>query len=129
MGTSIRVIVVVMAVFFCAASASNDEGTAQPGEACGSDGDCVPGSVCFNQFCVGDGVLRFSLSWTADSDFDLHVMSPTGNEIYWQNTTADGGQLDVDQCAAGCTAGQHVENIVFTEGAPLGQYAFWVENF
>ena len=100
-----------------------------PGEACTGEEECVPGSVCFNGFCVGDGVLRFSMAWSVDSDFDLHVMTPRGSHIYWQTTTGDGGTLDVDQCVSTCGVGSHVENVVFVEGAPLGQYQVWVENF
>ena len=100
-----------------------------PGETCSEDEECVEGSLCFNNYCVGDGILRFSVAWNVDSDFDLHVMTPRGSHISWNMTTGDGGTLDVDQCVSTCGAGSHVENIVFVEGAPLGQYSAWVENF
>ncbi len=127
---AIRVIGLGLGVLALAASTSDGGGgDKMPGEACSGDEECVEGSICFNEFCVGDGVLRFTLAWSVDSDFDLHVMTPRGSHIYWQSTTGDGGTLDVDQCVSNCSAGSHVENVVFTESAPLGQYQYWVENF
>jgi hypothetical protein len=128
--TMVRAAALCAAVLALAASTSDGGGgTAMPGEACSEDEECVEGSLCFQNYCVGDGVLRFSVTWSVDSDFDLHVRTPNGNEINWSTTSADGGTLDVDQCVNACGAGTHVENVVFVEGAPLGQYSVWVENF
>ena len=128
-----RGIVLVLACLACLASASPDDegggGTQLPGETCSEEEMCVEGSVCYNGFCVGDGVLRFTLGWDVDSDFDLHVVTPNGTEIFWSTPTAEGGTLDVDQCVSTCGVGQHVENVVFIEQAPLGQYMYWAENF
>lgn len=130
MGThAIRAIVLGASVVALAASTSGGGGDHQVGEMCSGDEQCVEGSICFNSYCVGDGVLRVSLQWSVDSDFDLHLMTPRGGHIYWSTDTADGGTLDVDQCVSACGAGTHVENIVFPETAPLGQYMAWVENF
>jgi hypothetical protein len=126
---AIRAIVLGAAVVALAASTSDGGGDTPVGGSCSGDEECVEGSLCFNQFCVGDGVLRFSLSWSVDSDFDLHVMTPRGSHIYWQTSSGDGGTLDVDQCVSSCGEGGHVENIVFPEAAPIGQYQVWVENF
>lgn len=106
-------------------------GTTPIGDPCESTPECVPGSICFNEFCVGEGALRVSLSFTAGSDFDLHLLTPGGSEIYWNNDSAEGGVLDVDQCVAGsCDSGSsHVENIVFSADAPSGTYEVWVENY
>jgi len=104
-------------------------GTTEPGEACTETEECVPGSVCFNEFCVGQGALRISLGFEVDTDFDLHVDTPLGSEIYYGSTTADGGTLDVDQCVSSCGSGSHVENVVFYESAPGGTYTVRVENF
>ena len=93
-------------------------------------GGCVEGALCFEGVCVGGGRLRFSLSWTVISDFDLHVLTPEGIEIYFANRSDGGGELDVDDCALdGCLPGTHVENVVFTDAPPLGLYRVWVENF
>ena len=104
-------------------------GTIEVGEACTDSQECVPGSICYNQFCVGDGMLRISLGFDADSDYDLHVVTPYGNEIYYGNPYADGGELDVDQCISSCGFGSHVENIVFADSAPSGEYLVWVVNY
>ncbi len=52
---------------------------------------------------VGSGDVEISLSWGAPTDLDLHVVEPSGEEIYWGNkTSATGGMLDLDSNAA-CT--------------------------
>jgi hypothetical protein len=104
-------------------------GSLAVGEACEETEECVPGSVCFNKYCVGAGNLRVSLAFSVDSDFDLHVLTPGGSEIYYGETEANGGTLDVDQCVLPCGAGAHVENIVFDDTALSGQYEVWVVNF
>jgi uncharacterized protein YfaP (DUF2135 family) len=107
-----------------------DAGMIQVGDPCTPQDACVPGSECFNGYCVGSGTLRVSLAFEANSDFDLHLLTPLGNEIYFSNDTADGGTLDVDQCIGGCPEpGTHVENIVFMATAPSGVYEAWVENY
>jgi len=129
---SIRAIVVVLACLACLASTSADDGgggTQMPGQSCGEELRCVEGSICYNGTCVGNGALRFTLSWDVDSDFDLHVMTPDGSQIFWSSPSAQGGVLDVDQCASSCSVGQHVENVVFADDAPGGHYQYWVENF
>jgi len=90
---------------------------------------CPDGTVCFNGVCVGQGMLRVSLAFSVDSDFDLHLITPGGSEIYFVNTTADGGYLDVDTCVSPCGDGIHVENIFFEESPPSGVYEVWVENY
>lgn len=104
-------------------------GTQEVGDPCAEDMHCVPNSVCFNEFCVGRGTLRVSLAFSVDSDFDLHLQTPSGEEIYYGNETADGGTLDVDQCVNDCGTSSHVENIVFNGTAPSGTYEVWVENY
>ena len=89
----------------------------------------MPNSVCFNKYCVGQGTFRVSLGFDADSDFDLHVETPDGSEIYFANELDGHGTLDVDQCIATCGDGPHVENVVFDNEAERGTYRVWVENF
>jgi len=105
-------------------------GTAEPGDPCDETEECIPGTICFNKFCVGEGTLRVSLAFDVDSDFDLHVETPASEEIYFGNDTANGGTLDVDQCISECgTAATHVENVVFDGTALSGDYAVWVVNY
>lgn len=108
-----------------------DAGSVGPGDPCNGTVDCTPGSICFSNICVQDGALRFSLAWEVDTDFDLHVMTPAGNEIYFSSRTADNGTLDVDDCIGGdCRLPdhKHVENVFFDE--PMsGEYEYWVNNY
>src|SRR5207237_4273195 len=48
-------------------------------------------------FVVGfTGDVQVSVSWDAPSDVDLHVVDPSGEEIFYGNpASASGGQLDV----------------------------------
>lgn len=111
---------------------SGGTGTVQPGSPCEFISECAPGSTCYEGVCVGEGALRFSMSWITDTDIDLHVITPGGNEIYYDAPTQDGGTLDVDDCVEGLCAvqdGTHVENVVFMADAPRGSYQFWAHNY
>lgn len=115
----------------CADTACNCDGK-RPGEPCLQNDECETGSICFGgSYCIGSGPLRVTLSYDVDSDFDLHLRTPAGNEIYFGSRDADGGFLDVDQCgpAAECGARSHVENIAFREYAAPGEYEVWAVNY
>lgn len=104
-------------------------GTGVAGELCAVAG-CAAGHACFDGVCVGVGRLRFSLSWTAYTDLDLHVLTPGGQEIAFDNAVAGGGELDVDDCVgSNCLAPTHVENIVFADQPTPGLYYVWVVNY
>jgi hypothetical protein len=106
---------------------SADGGAGTP---CSNQNDCQSGLACFDGTCVGAGALRFSLSWTAQSDFDLHVITPMMNHIYFANRREDGGDLDVDACViqAQCRP-TNVENVYWRASPPTGTYRFYVVNF
>jgi hypothetical protein len=108
---------------------SGPRGDAQPGDPCEETEECIPGTICFNKFCVGEGTLRISLAFDVDSDFDLHVETPTAAEIYFAYPEANGGLLDVDQCISMCGTATHVENVFFEGTAPSGTYNVWVVNY
>ncbi|HEX2879067.1 MAG TPA: hypothetical protein VHO25_05980 [Polyangiaceae bacterium] len=101
------------------------------GEACTATAQCGAGGECFNGYCVGTGAMRVSLAFSLATDLDLHLLTPSGEEIFWNNEVAGGGQLDLDQCATPvvCDAVPHAENIVFAEPAASGQYEVWVLNY
>ena len=101
------------------------------GDPCNGGWDCNPDSICWNAICIADGALRVSLSWTVTADFDLHVMTPDGTEIFFGNASGAGGYLDVDDCVGdSCRSeGTHVENIVFEDEASSGDYQIWVINY
>ena len=107
-------------------------GSGVAGDPCEFTPDCMDGLTCYEGICVGAGELRFSMSWMDDTDIDLHVITPAGNEIYYADESYDGGTLDVDDCVSGICAvqdGAHVENVVF-EGTPMrGTYEFWAHNY
>lgn len=84
-----------------------------------------------------DGVMRVSLSFpdTTD-DYDLHIIEPNRNQIYYGNLRAihaSSGVLDLD--AQGRDGFQQpdkrVENIIYTDKSrmPRGQYQIIVNNY
>ncbi len=103
-----------------------------PDAECNSPDDCGAGQTCFEGVCVGMGTLRISLSWSAVTDLDLHLLVPNGDRISFQNQVTPYGELDVDDCVAGeCVNpdGVHVENIFLESNAPRGEYQVKVVNF
>lgn len=78
---------------------------------------------------VGTGDVQVTISWDVDSDVDLHVVDPAGDEIYYAQTTApSGGVLDLDSNPS-CQL-DHVrnENITWAT-APSGTYTVLVDYF
>ena len=78
---------------------------------------------------VGTGDVQVTLAWNTVADVDLHVIDPSGEEIYYAHSqAASGGQLDLDS-NAGCTSdGPRNENITWpTNGAPSGNYRVLVD--
>jgi len=76
------------------------------------------------------GDVSFRLTWTGPQDLDLHVIEPSGERIYYSNSTsATNGQLDVDSNAGcGSESPSPTENIFWPEGsAPRGTYEFWAD--
>jgi uncharacterized protein YfaP (DUF2135 family) len=70
---------------------------------------------------VGSGDLQISVSWDSEADVDLHVIEPSGEEIYFADTLSEtGGMLDLD---ALCFDEVRNENITWASGtAPRGRY-------
>jgi len=78
---------------------------------------------------VGTGDVQVSISWDVDSDVDLHVIDPSGEEVFWNNgSAASGGELDLDS-NAGCDIDSvRNENITWPSGsAPSGTYTVRVD--
>jgi hypothetical protein len=75
--------------------------------------------------------VRASLMWNTCDDLDLHVIAPSGEEIYFSHMRSRcGGELDVDTNAGGCRTRKAVENIRWPRGkAPAGRYQVFVRNF
>ena len=83
----------------------------------------TPVRQCVDIQKLGTGSLQINLAWDTDNtDIDLHVIEPGGEEIYYSNKTSDitGGKLDRDD-----RDGYGPENI-FWENAPDGEYKVYV---
>jgi len=78
---------------------------------------------------VGTGDVQVTLSWNADSDVDLHVIDPSGEEIFYaDSTSASGGVLDLDSNAGCVLDHKRNENITWPVGrAPRGRYTVRVD--
>jgi hypothetical protein len=91
------------------------------------------------------GAFVVSLSWGNDADLDLHLVEPTGVEIFNRNpssvpkpvpgapplppgTVGKGGVLDVDSNAECRADGQSAENIVYADKPPSGHYIVRVDT-
>jgi hypothetical protein len=79
------------------------------------------------------GVLRCSLAWSNYDDLDIHVRTPGGHHIYYNDRLPVklGGRLDVDMNAGVHRSRSPVENITwpFKKGLEEGVYSLWVHNF
>lgn len=73
---------------------------------------------------VESGEVKVSLSWDTPTDVDLHVIEPSGFEIYYSNKVSpSGGTLDLDSNAGCSIDGVNNENIYWPEGAsPSGDF-------
>lgn len=80
---------------------------------------------------VGTGDLQISVAWDAFSDVDLHVIEPSGEEIFYDNrSSATQGQLDLDSNAACEIDGVNNENVTWPQGsAPRGLYTVRVDYY
>ncbi|MCX7024513.1 MAG: hypothetical protein NT080_07825 [Spirochaetes bacterium] len=76
------------------------------------------------------GDVRASLVWNDRNDLDLHVICPSGEEIFYAHkNSACGGELDVDMNVHGESM-KPVENVYWaTGGAPVGHYRVFVRNY
>jgi hypothetical protein len=74
--------------------------------------------------------VRASLLWNNRNDLDLHVICPSGEEIYYAHKQSRcGGWLDVDMNVQGETV-KPVENVRWKKGeAPAGRYRVFVQNY
>ena len=82
-----------------------------------------------NLIRVGTGDVQVNVTWDQDVDVDLHVLDPSGEEIYYDNSvSASGGSLDLDSNAGCDIDGKNAENITWPSGeAPAGTYKVLVD--
>jgi hypothetical protein len=75
------------------------------------------------------GPLVFTLSWDTDADLDLHVVDPTGFELWARDPTGPSQYLDADSEAHCQGDGLREENAVWTAAPPSGHYIARVDTF
>lgn len=83
----------------CGEDTAPPRGTAQPGDMCSVDNDCAVGFVCNDATCQQTDPYRISLTWEVDTDFDLHVVTPNGRELYFDRDNEQ-AWLGGDDCGA-----------------------------
>ena len=87
------------------------------------------------QFQGAAGNVRVNIEWNGDVDLDLYVTDPCGNVFgFGENTSATceafTGEWDHDDTGFGDrTDNPNAENIVWTDGAPVGRYSVHVNYF
>ncbi len=79
----------------------------------------------------GTGVFQATLNWVnnvgSTTDYDLHLTTPNGSEVYFSNKKADGFELDRDVIS---NIGNCTENIYsISETLPAGTYKVRVHHF
>lgn len=76
---------------------------------------------------AADGAITVALGWQTADDLDLHVLTPSGSEIYFGNKETGGGKLDVDMQVSDIVASP-AEHVVFP--APdEGTYTVYVNDY
>lgn len=82
------------------------------------------------------GDVTVSLLWNDQSDLDLHVTLPSGEEIFYSHKKSRCGlaELDIDMNAGGAKSKEPVENVYMGDvekgiEAPLGRYKVEVHNY
>lgn len=79
---------------------------------------------------VGTGEIQTNVTWDTPADVDLHLVDPSGKEIYYASRNSPtGGQLDLDSNAGCGTDGPRAENIFWGDGivVPHGEYILRVD--
>ncbi len=81
--------------------------------------------VRIKTYSTGTGDIFATLTWNKEGDIDLWMREPSGNKIYYANSTSSsGGELDYDN-----TQGYGPENIFYESTPPSGKYEVWVHYY
>lgn len=98
-------------------------------EACNGLDDNCDGRI--DEGCGWEsGPLQITASWDTGADIDLYVVEPSGFRISnLSDVSPTGGRLDHDARGACVPGGDSVENVVWADAAPPGEYLvelhFW----
>jgi uncharacterized protein YfaP (DUF2135 family) len=79
-----------------------------------------------------DAALTVTMKWNDDTDLDLHLIQPNGEEVYYRNRETDAGaRFSKDSCIASrCESGtERVEEARYQAWAPGGTYRISVVNY
>jgi hypothetical protein len=87
--------------------------------------------ISFDLVTSGIGDVKVTLSFDRLHDLDLHVIEPSGEEIFYQQpSSSTGGQLDLDSGAHCMPSAYNSENVFWPPGgAPAGTYRVSVQNY
>lgn len=105
---------------------------APAGTACQHMGECGGGMACVSGVCETESVLVVSMTWEANTDLDLHLIQPNGEEVYYRNReTRDGARFAQDACIADrCEPGTERREIIrYHSFAPGGEYRVFAVNY
>src|SRR5262249_44206493 len=102
-------------------------------------------SISVSAAPIPEGALVISLRWDTEADLDLHVVDPSGVEIWKRNINSyeppppgapadpmaweSGGMLDFDSNAACVIDGRREENVIWKNAPPKGQYLVRVDTY
>lgn len=75
-----------------------------------------------------DGDLSIRASWVGSADLDLFVTTPSGETLYYKNTSdSHGGQFTKNACSQ--CSGDLSEEVSWSEKAPQGTYKAWLQRY
>jgi hypothetical protein len=110
----------------------------------GNFGPPFPEALTVTSTGIPAGALVVHLEWDTESDLDLHVVDPSGTEIFYRNITSymapgpgqpgdagtpgDYGYLDFDSNAGCVIDGRRQENVIWKDGYPTGHYVARVDT-
>ncbi|HUF76309.1 MAG TPA: hypothetical protein VMM35_08525 [Longimicrobiales bacterium] len=89
----------------------------------------APDGTSVSVIAAAGGDIQVSVTWNTVADVDLHVVEPSGREIYYgSRNSPSGGTLDIDANAACSTDALWQENVGWaSQTAPSGQYTVRVD--
>ena len=97
----------------------------------GSSGGSTGGSsinTVREQQGAGNGEITITLMWDSTDDLDLHIFTPDGSELWWDNPSAQGGTFDIDANREDNMKEHPIENAFFANPVN-GEYWIYVYNY